>query len=884
MDLREILQAYEALDPQQQHILVRDLERATGSMRWVPNPGPQTEAYFCEADELFYGGQAGGGKALANDTGVLTPTGWRPIGGLKVGDSVCAPDGTVQEVIGVYPQGVRPLYRVTMCDGASVLADDEHNWLAWRSHANRKGGGEVLCGQDSARKWTTRQMREEMGLGPRADGRGRGFRLPVMSPARFNVAGQLRGKGAFVGREVDPYLLGLILGDGHLGEKRVTLTTADQEIVDWVVGYAGGDVAVDATTSRAVSLRFRGEVGASLLWAVERLGLRGTKAGTKFIPRQYLFAPVDARFELLRGLMDTDGWVEEKRAVFFTSVSRQLAEDVAHLAGSLGMVTSTTDRVPSYTYEGKKKRGQAAYTVRIKALHPEECFALQRKRKTASTIRHQSLSRAVESIVYDREGEATCISVSGPASLYITEGFIVTHNTDMMCGLSLTQHTASLLLRRTNKESLGLIERMAEIVGNRDGWSGQAGIWRLEDRTIEISGCQLEDDKQKFKGRPHDLIAFDEVSDFSESQYLFITTWNRSTLPGQRCRVLACGNPPTRPEGLWVIKRWAPWLDPLHPRPAKPGELRWFIRDDLGEDTEVDGPGPHMVNGEPIIARSRTFIPATLADNPDLSATGYASVLAALPPELRAAYRDGRFDAGLKDDAFQVIPTAWIRMAQARWKPQPPAGVPMCAIGVDASGGGTDPMILAPRYDGWFAPIVEVPGRDIPVDRAGAYGGGMVMANRKDQADIIIDMSGGYGSAMFEHLRNNHLDPISYKGAEKAHGRDRTGKFTFANKRSAAIYRFREALDPEAPGGSTIMLPQDPTLVADLTAPTYEIRGGVIHVEPKEKVVARLGRSTDRGDAVVMSWSTGLKMANIQGGFQGAAKSRVPTVNRGRRK
>lgn len=450
---------------------------------------------------------------------------------------------------------------------------------------------------------------------------------------------------------------------------------------------------------------------------------------------------------------------------------------------------------------------------------------------------------------------------------------------DLAIGAALTEHTRSLLLRRTNKEALGLVERMADIIGNRDGWSGQNNIWRLDGgRTVEINGCQLEEDRQKFKGIPRDLHVFDEVSDFTESQYVFITGWNRSAKQGQRCRVIATGNPPTRPEGLWVLKRWAAWLDPSHPNPAKPGELRWYTTGEDGKEIEVDGPGPHEINGEMITARSRTFIPSKLSDNPDLQASGYASVLAALPEELRAAYRDGRFDAGLKDNAFQVVPTAWIRAAQARWTEQPPANVPMCAIGVDASGGGTDPMIIARRHDGWFAPMVEIPGKDIPQDRAGSHAGGLVIAYRKDNAAIVIDMSGGYGSAMYEHLRSNHLEPIAYKGAESGPGRDASNQFEFANKRSRSIWRFREALDPEQPGGSTIMLPPDAALVADLMAPTYEVRGRKIHVEPKESVVKRLGRSTDRGDAVVMCWSTGLRAANIRGGFAQYGANRTPSV------
>jgi hypothetical protein len=449
---------------------------------------------------------------------------------------------------------------------------------------------------------------------------------------------------------------------------------------------------------------------------------------------------------------------------------------------------------------------------------------------------------------------------------------------DLEVGLAVEDHHRSLLLRRTNKEALGLVERAAEIIGNRDGWSGQQGIWRLPDATIEISGCQLEDDKQKFKGAPHDLICFDEVSDFSETQYTFIIGWNRSTRPGQRCRVVAAGNPPTRPEGLWVLKRWAAWLDPNHHDPAEPGELRWYTTGEEGKEIEVDGPGPHWIAGEEVIARSRTFIPAKLSDNPDLQASGYAATLAAMPEELRAAYRDGKFDAGLKDRAYQTIPTEWVRMAQARWTKEPPEGVPMCAMGVDASGGGSDPMVIAPRHGGWFAPIIRVEAKNIPIERAGAYCAGIVVSHRRDGAVVVVDLGGGYGSSMYEQLHANNLAPLGYKGSEKAFGKTICGKFTFVNARSAAIWRFREALDPGQPGGSSIMLPPSATLLADLTAPTYEPDAKQIVVESKEKVCKRLGRSTDEGDSVVMAYSKGVTQKNLKGGFAGYNARQVPQV------
>lgn len=429
---------------------------------------------------------------------------------------------------------------------------------------------------------------------------------------------------------------------------------------------------------------------------------------------------------------------------------------------------------------------------------------------------------------------------------------------DLVIGLALTQHQRSLILRRFSNDALSLADRTREVLGDRkfDFRSAPKTTLTFDERVIDYGGCKEESDKQRYKGNPHDLICFDEVSDFLESQYTFIIAWNRSAVPGQRCRVVCTGNPPTTAEGLWVIRRWGAWLDPTHPNPAREGELRWYTTGPDGKELEVDGPGPHEIGGDLVIARSRTFIRARLSDNPDLASTNYDAVLATLPPELRAAYREGRFDASLKDDPHQVIPTTWIRAAQERWTEKPPRGVPQCGIGVDVAQGGDDETVLAVRHDGWFAPLVVVPGRDTPT---GASVAGLVVAHRRDGSRVGIDMGGGYGGAVYEHLKANHVDVVAYKGAEATPKRTNDKLLPFANRRAEAYWRLREALDPGQQGGSPIMLPHDPALVADLCAPKFEIGPRGITITPKDRLVETLGRSPDRGDAVAICWYVGLR-------------------------
>lgn len=434
--------------------------------------------------------------------------------------------------------------------------------------------------------------------------------------------------------------------------------------------------------------------------------------------------------------------------------------------------------------------------------------------------------------------------------------------TDVGIGLALTRHRRSLILRRINKDALKIVPRIEEILGTRDGYNGQLQRWRLADRQIDIAGCEQESDKQRFKGDPHDLIVFDEGTDFLESQYRFIIGWNRSTDPKQRCRVLVTSNPPTTSEGLWVIKYWAPWLDPTHPNPAKPGELRWFTTIN-GEDCEVNGPGPHSIPGEskPVTARSRTYLPASLADNPDLANTGYASVLAGLPEELRRAYRDGDFTVGLRDGDFQVIPTSWIIAAQDRWKSDGYKAFAMTAMGFDPAGGGSDAAELAWRHGGWYAPLVTAKGEDTADGSAAAA---TIIRHRRDSAPVIVDVGGGYGGAVTLRLKDNSIGHSGFNGANSSTARTKDGQLTFANKRAEAWWKFREELDPDQQGGSAIALPPDPELRADLAAPTYSVSARGILIESKEDIRKRLGRSPGKGDAVVMCLSEGNAAARRQ--------------------
>jgi hypothetical protein len=330
------------------------------------------------------------------------------------------------------------------------------------------------------------------------------------------------------------------------------------------------------------------------------------------------------------------------------------------------------------------------------------------------------------------------------------------------------------------------------------------------------------------------------------------------TTPSRTGRFIIGSNPPTTAEGLWVIKQWAPWLDPMHPNPARPGELRWFTTGPDGEDIEVDGRGPHLINGESVGARSRTYIPARLADNPDLSRTDYASVLAGLPEELRRAYRDGNFSAAMRDDDFQVIPTAWITAAQGRWRAEAGRRAPMTAIGLDVAQGGADHTVLAARHGGWYAPLVRKPGH---ATRDGSAVAAAVVAIRRDRCPVVVDIGGGWGGDTVARLKDNGIPVLGFNGSKASTAKTRDGQLTFYNRRAEAWSRMREELDPNQHGGSTLALPPDASVKADLAAPRWKLTARGILIEDKDEIRKRLGRSPDEGDAIVMCLSEGTRAA-----------------------
>lgn len=418
--------------------------------------------------------------------------------------------------------------------------------------------------------------------------------------------------------------------------------------------------------------------------------------------------------------------------------------------------------------------------------------------------------------------------------------------TDLIVGMAHRSHHRSIIFRREFAQMNGIEERCAEIYTPLGGrYNGQKHIWRLpNDRKVELGGVSQVGDEKKFQGRPNEFIAFDEATEFVESQVRFLLGWNRSSR-GYRCRVVMTFNPPTTAEGRWIIQFFGPWLDRKHPRPAAPGELRWFISDNDGKDREVDGPALVEVNGDMMQPLSRTFIPAKLDDNSFLRDTGYRAKLQALPEPLRSQMLYGDFDAGLEDDAMQLIPTAWVEKAMARWTDKRPY-LAMSAIGADIARGGRDKTVFSPRYGHWFDRQICIPGVQTPDGSAVVE---KLIELKLIDAPVNMDVI-GVGTSPVDIGKMHKLTIVPMNSAERdPDARDRSGKLPFANKRAEWYWGLRESLDPDL--GDDLALPPDPELKADLTAPTWKLTPRGIQVESKDDIIKRLMRSPDKGDSLV---------------------------------
>jgi superfamily II DNA or RNA helicase len=377
----------------------------------------------------------GAGKAQPLYAKVLTPSGWREMGSLRVGEVICTPSGRQTIITGIFPQGQKEIFEITFDDGSKTRACAEHLWetnFPIKDHTAKTH--RKIVDTKEIQRFLSRKS-----SGAHMPGN---VSIPVASPTEFEE----------LTLPVSPYLLGALLGDGSLSGNMLMFSNADPYVIERIKQEADKfdtelvfennsncdyRIRVNKQKEGLLSRLPNGKNG--LLEAVKEVGIWGTKSDTKFIPEPYLSGSINQRLELLRGLMDTDGTVDVRGNVSFTTVSETLAKQVQYLVWSIGGVCTITTRTPTYPYKGEKRSGRLAYTCFIRMTREEDIFFTPVKKERCRKIpRRFPLSRQVKSIVSIGTEEAQCIMVADKEHLYITDDFIVTHNTLICAGLSKT--------------------------------------------------------------------------------------------------------------------------------------------------------------------------------------------------------------------------------------------------------------------------------------------------------------------------------------------------------------------------------------------------------------------------------------------------------------
>lgn len=338
------------------------------------------------------------GKEQSINSKVLTPSGWNKLGNIKVGDVVCTPDGKNDKVIGVFPQGIKPLYRIIMQDGSETLAGLEHLWLTQTRNEKKKGVNSVK---------TTKQIIETLKEG-KINKRNNHF-IQFVKPIEFD----------YKEIKINPWLLGAYLGDGYNG---VMFSNTEKDIVNKF------ESLIDTKLTQRNSNDFYIHKG-EFLKSLNDYKLTKCRSQEKFIPKDYINNSIEVRLELLRGLLDTDGYIDEKTATIeYSTTSPFLKEQVKEIVMSLGGRCTISERNGVYSKNDEKIITQINYRLRI-SFHNDIIPVSSKKHLSKYKGPNKYNLRAIQDIVYSHDEEAVCIMLSKKPNLYITDDYIVTHNT-----------------------------------------------------------------------------------------------------------------------------------------------------------------------------------------------------------------------------------------------------------------------------------------------------------------------------------------------------------------------------------------------------------------------------------------------------------------------
>lgn len=357
---------------------------------------------MARSDLLILAGRPSMGKAQSLDAKVLMRDGaWKRMGDIVLGDKLASVDGAPSVVTGIFPRGQRGLLRVTMSDGRSTKACGEH---LWEIRSSKVSGGKAVV--------DTNRLREMMSTVR--------YRRRVSLPLATGHFGHDRDL------PIDAWFLGALIGNGCMTTGHLSISTQDAQTLYRAQQCVGHDNLISASAN-GYDYRIKGSSRVEVRSALQVLGLADKGSPEKFIPEIYMSASRAARLELLRGLLDTDGWVETFGAVRFCTTSPRLSTDVQALVWSLGGVCTIGEKYPIFSSRGEKKHGLKAYVLNIS--HPDRASLVSLIRKRRRCLKDARFrAPTIVSVEADGAEETRCITVSHSSRLYVTDDYIVTHN------------------------------------------------------------------------------------------------------------------------------------------------------------------------------------------------------------------------------------------------------------------------------------------------------------------------------------------------------------------------------------------------------------------------------------------------------------------------
>lgn len=724
-----------------------------------PQLGGQEAFVRSSVDICIFGGTLGGGKPLSVNELVLTPNGWKRNGDLQVGDLVSTPFGKPQRIEAVYPQGVQDIYVLETSDGRKVQCTLDHLWEVrtrkqvhkYRQHLSQKHFM-VL---------TTRQILDEIE-------NGKPLYIPTPHAQEFPEK-QL---------PVDPYLLGVLIGDGCLTESNfchctgIKISNTESDILKRCYDAIKGErVAINTTCSTKT---LYGKAAKTVRDAIAEYGLN-TYSYNRFIPQEYLFGSIEQRRHLLAGLFDTDGCVGDKNRLSFSTTSERLKDDFVHLCRSLGYIaTVKKDTRNKYT------DGHVAYDISICTFdrifssrkHTERYEANEKKydykyHRTDDHVR-------VKSITYKCRGEALCIYLDYPDHLYIANDFLTTHNSygAILANAepSLDGNYRAVFFRRTLAElktSGGIVDDFEDAFGDA------VTITKSENPriTFKSSGAwiecrQIADEnpnkvRETYKGSQWDAAFFEELTG-----YLFYTfNYLASRVRGKgkwSGKIRATTNPS---KSHWVRKLLAWYIGPDgYVTPERSGIVRYVYLDGHTVDDYVWGDTKEEVyrkckvsidkklaklNDDSItyenLIKSFTFILGNLAENKALLANNpdYVGNVSGKEGDALLA---GNWNVDLTNEADLPIN---MRMAR-NISENTPARNGLKYITVDLADTGTNSTVIC-AFDGFHCFDAQVLNVSTPKENAASI---KRMAKKHDIADSHIIYDAQRAAYMIDYIPN----------------------------------------------------------------------------------------------------------------------------------